>query len=140
MPTGIDRVELAYARHWVKQDPERVTFILRSPFDTACAVPHALVAEFVLALEMRRLGAPGWEDAAKPAARLAREAMIRLALGRGVLELARALKTPEQSVYLLVSHTLADRPRPIAAIKRKGVKFTPLVHDLIPLAYPEYTS
>jgi len=140
MPTGIDRVELAYARHWVKQDPDRVTFILRSPFDTACAVPHALVAEFVLALEMRRLGAPGWEDAAKPAARLAREAMIRLALGRGVLELARALKTPEQSVYLLVSHTLADRPRPIAAIKRKGVKFTPLVHDLIPLAYPEYTS
>jgi len=140
MPTGIDRVELAYARHWLATDPERVTFILRSPVGPSVALPRSLVAEFVLAQDRRRLGAPGWEDAAKPAARLARSAILRLALGRGRLELARALRKPEQSVYLLVSHMLADRPGPIAALKRKGVKFIPLVHDLIPLTFPEYAS
>lgn len=140
MPTGVDRVELAYARHWLKNDPERVTFILRGPLGSAVAVPRSLVSDFVLALETRRLGAPGWEDAAKPTARLARSALIRLALGRGALDLARALRSPEESVYVLVSHALADRPGPIAAFKAKGVKFVPLVHDLIPLNYPEYAS
>jgi glycosyltransferase involved in cell wall biosynthesis len=140
MPTGVDRVELAYARHWLEKDPERVTFVLRGPLGLAVAVPRSLVSDFVLALETRRLGAPGWEDAAKPAARLARSALIRLALCRGTQELARALRAPEDRVYVLVSHALADRPGPIAAFKAKGVKFVPLVHDLIPLNYPEYAS
>ncbi|MCA3279984.1 MAG: glycosyltransferase family 4 protein [Roseomonas sp.] len=140
MPTGIDRVELAYARHWLKKDPERVTFLLRGPLGSAVAVPRSLVSDFVQALETRRIGALGWEDAARPAAQLARSAIIRLLLGRGMLDLARALRAPEESIYVLVSHALAERPRPIAAIKRKGVKFIPLVHDLIPVAYPEYTS
>ncbi|MFM7780369.1 MAG: glycosyltransferase family 1 protein, partial [Alphaproteobacteria bacterium] len=139
MPTGIDRVELAYTRHWLKKDPERVTFLLRSPFDSAVAVPRSLVSDLVQALEIRRLGAPGWEDSAGPAAQLARSAILRLSLGRGMLDLGRALRAPEESLYVLVSHAWADQPRPIAAIKRKGVKFIPLVHDLIPVNFPEYT-
>jgi glycosyltransferase involved in cell wall biosynthesis len=34
----------------------------------------------------------------------------------------------------------ADKPGQIAALKRHGVKFVPLVHDLIPLTHPEYAS
>jgi len=139
MPTGIDRVELAYTRHWLKKDPERVTFLLRGPFGSAVAVPRSLVSDLVQALEIRRLGAPGWEDSAGPAAQLARSAILRLSLGRGMRDLGRALRAPEESLYVLVSHAGADQPRPIAAIKRKGVKFIPLVHDLIPVNFPEYT-
>ncbi|MFM7689270.1 MAG: glycosyltransferase family 4 protein [Alphaproteobacteria bacterium] len=139
MPTGIDRVELAYTRHWLKKDPERVTFLLRGPFGSAVAVPRSLVSDLVQALEIRRLGAPGWEDSAGPAAQLARSAILRLSLGRGMRDLGRALRAPEESLYVLVSHAWADQPRPIAAIKRKGVKFIPLVHDLIPVNFPEYS-
>ena len=39
MPTGIDRVERAYARHWLKKDPSCVTFVLRGPVGPAVAVP-----------------------------------------------------------------------------------------------------
>ncbi|MFM7423355.1 MAG: glycosyltransferase family 4 protein, partial [Alphaproteobacteria bacterium] len=83
--------------------------------------------------------APGWEDSAGPAAQLARSAILRLSLGRGMRDLGRALRAPEESLYVLVSHAWADQPRPIAAIKRKGVKFIPLVHDLIPVNFPEYS-
>jgi glycosyltransferase involved in cell wall biosynthesis len=140
MPTGIDRVERAYARHWLKKDPTRVTFMLRGPVGPAASVPHKLVAELVEALDTGSLGKPGWKDAAKPATQLARVALTRLSFGRGLLDLSRDLRASDQSVHLLVSHLQADNPRPIAALKRKGVKFVPLIHDLIPLTHPEYVS
>ena len=140
MPTGIDRVERAYARHWLKKDPSRVTFALRGPVGPAVAVPPTLIAELVEALETGRLGKPGWNDAAKPATRLARLAITRLGLGRGLRDLSRSLGQSDRAVHLLVSHLQADKPGHIAALKRQGVKFVPLVHDLIPLTHPEYAS
>ena len=140
MPTGIDRVERAYARHWLKKNPSCVTFVLRCPVGPAVAVPQTLVAELVEALETARLGKPGWKDAAKPATRLARVALTRLSLGRGLRDLSRSLGQSERAVHLLVSHLQADKPGHIAALKRRGVKFVPLVHDLIPLTHPEYSS
>lgn len=140
MPTGIDRVERAYARHWLKKDPSRVTFVLRGPVGPAVAVPPTLVAELVEALETGRLGKPGWNDAAKQATRLARLAVTRLGLGRGLRDLSRSLGQSDRAVHLLVSHMLADKPGQVAALKRQGVKFVPMVHDLIPLTHPEYAS
>ena len=140
MPTGIDRVERAYARHWLKKNPSCVTFVLRGPVGPAVAVPQTLVAELVQALETGRLGKPGWNDAAKPATRLARLAITRLGLGRGLRDLSRSLSQSDRAVHLLVSHLQADKPGHIAALKRRGVKFVPLVHDLIPLTHPEYAS
>lgn len=140
MPTGIDRVELAYVRHWLEKDPERIIFIMRGPFSPYVALPHHLMEDFILSLDRRRLGDHGWQDETKAMKRLARSAIGRLLLGRGYLDLGRALKVPEQTICLLVSHLWADRPGPIAALKRRGVKFVPLVHDLIPASHPEYAS
>ena len=140
MPTGIDRVEYAYVRHWLMSNPDCVTFILRGPLGSLVAVPQSLVREMLDALEKRRLGEPGWEEASKPAARLALSAMARLSLGRGAHDIARALARPRENIYLLVSHMGADRPGVITSLKRKGVKFIPLVHDLIPATHPEYAS
>ena len=140
MPTGIDRVEYAYARYWLENDPDRVTFVMRGPIGSVVAVPHRFVGEFLHALDTRRLGAPGWQDWAKQASRLARTAIARLGLGRGAWEVTRLLGASHENIYLLVSHTWADRPGPIKALRRKGVKFVPLVHDLIPATHPEYAS
>lgn len=140
MPTGIDRVELAYARYWLNHDPDRVIFLLRGKVGGFVAVPQTLVQELLIALDTRRLGAPGWMESTKSAASIARTAITRLSFGRGMSEVASAVKTEKNILYLLVSHMGADRPGPIAALKRKGVKFVPLVHDLIPVAYPEYAS
>jgi glycosyltransferase involved in cell wall biosynthesis len=140
MPTGIDRVELAYARHWLDHDPERVTFLLRGKLGAFVAIPQSLVRDFLLALDARRRGAPGWEEAGKTAAELASSAIIRLSMGRGMRDVSHILNTEKDIVYLLVSHLGAESPGPIAALKRRGVKFVPLVHDVIPIAYPEYSS
>jgi glycosyltransferase involved in cell wall biosynthesis len=140
MPTGIDRVELAYARFWLNHDPERVTFLLRGITGGFVAVPENLIRDLLLALDTRRLGAPGWGDAGKTAAGIARTAVIRLSVGRGKSEVSQLLKTGKDLTYLLVSHMGAESPGPIEMLKRNGVKFVPLVHDLIPVAYPEYAS
>ena len=140
MPTGIDRVEFAYARYWLENDPERVTFVMRGPIGSVVAVPHGFVSDFLHALDTRRLGDLGGRDSAKQASRLARSAIARVGLSRGAREVTRALGASHENVYLLVSHTWADRPGPIEALRRKGVKFVPLVHDLIPATHPEYAS
>lgn len=140
MPTGIDRVELAYAQYWLKHDPERVTFLLRGKVGAFVAVPQKLVRELILALEARRLGGLGWQDSSKVSASIARAAITRLSFGRGMREVANMLSAEKDIAYLLVSHMGADRPAPIAALRSKGAKFVPLVHDLIPVAYPEYAS
>jgi glycosyltransferase involved in cell wall biosynthesis len=140
MPTGIDRVEFAYARYWLENDPERVTFVMRGPIGSVVAVPHGFVGDFLHALDTRRLGDLGGQDSAKQASRLARSAIARVGLSRGAREVTRALGASHENVYLLVSHTWADRPGPIEALRRKGVKFVPLVHDLIPATHPEYAS
>ena len=140
MPTGIDRVEFAYARYWLENDPERVTFVMRGPIGSVVAVPHGFVGDFLHALDTRRIGDLGGQDSAKQASRLARSAIARVGLSRGAREVTRALGASHENVYLLVSHSWADRPGPIEALRRKGVKFVPLVHDLIPATHPEYAS
>ena len=140
MPTGIDRAEHAYIRHLLKNNPDRTTFVLRGPLNTVVAVPHNLVRDMLATLDTRRLGEPGWEEATIPAAWLAFTAFARLSLLRGTRTLAKVLRSSRDTVYLLVSHTGADRPGAIANLKRKGVKFVPLVHDLIPISLPEYAS
>jgi glycosyltransferase involved in cell wall biosynthesis len=140
MPTGIDRVEFAYARYWLENDPEGVTFVMRGPIGSVVAVPHGFVRDFLHTLDKLRLGDLGRQDSARQASRLARSAIARLGFSRGARELTRALGASHENVYLLVSHTLADRPGPIEALRKKGVKFVPLVHDLIPATHPEYAS
>jgi glycosyltransferase involved in cell wall biosynthesis len=90
--------------------------------------------------DTRRLGGAGWEELDKPAALRAFFAIARLGLLGGKRTLGPVLRSPNQTVYLLVSNVGADRPGAIAALKRKGVKFVPLVHDLIPTTFPEYAS
>lgn len=137
-PTGIDRVEHAYARHFLTQDPARVTFLLSGPFRPPVALPHALVAGLLEALQALWQGAPQADTAWREARWLARQAQVRHFLGHGHGALLQALDGAEPALHLLVSHRGADRPGPILALKRRGGRFIPLLHDLIPITHPEY--
>jgi glycosyltransferase involved in cell wall biosynthesis len=137
-PTGIDRVEHAYARHFLAHDPARLTFLMSGPFLPMVALPQGLVAALLTALQTQWKGGQGAEAAWQEAQNLARQARRRHWLGRGRRTLHQALAAREPVLHLLVSHRGADRPGPIRALQRQGARFIPFVHDLIPITHPEY--
>ena len=44
-PSGIDRVEAAYVRHWLGRPAADVTFVARSPLRGFSVVPRPMVAD-----------------------------------------------------------------------------------------------
>jgi glycosyltransferase involved in cell wall biosynthesis len=129
-PSGIDRVELAYARYFLSRAPGRCTFVAELPLLGYSALPPVLVADLLGALEH------GWETGAGRARTIARR--IRLALPFGRSALAETLAQPGPKAFLLVSHRALERPGRIEAMRRLGCRFIPLIHDLIPLHHPEF--
>jgi glycosyltransferase involved in cell wall biosynthesis len=135
-PSGIDRVELAYARH-LSAGPGAYGFAARSALGGIGLLPKDAACAFVAAL------AALWRDGAATAerkgiARLARRLRFA-ALYRGAA-LQTALRGSERGVYLVVSHQNLDRPRPIERLKSAtGTRFVCLIHDLIPLDLPHLT-
>lgn len=137
-PTGIDRVELAYARHLLASGGDHC-FAAINAVGAIGAVPPANVAQFVESLGSM------WRDGETPGqlrkiAALGRR-MRRAALFGGARKLATQLRASANPVYLLVSHSHLSRPRGIGWLKRaSGARFVCLIHDLIPLDFPQFTS
>jgi glycosyltransferase involved in cell wall biosynthesis len=130
-PTGIDRVELAYARYLLGGDRPHC-FAARNATGGIGLLPRTLAAEFAAAL------AGMWRDGGSPreTARLARR--LRLAALVGEAGLRRELRGDGSPAYLLVSHHKLDRPRPVERLKAAcGARFICLIHDLIPLEHPD---
>lgn len=137
-PSGIDRVEAAYARRWLAAPDSAVTFVARGPRGGYAAVPRSMVADLAAQLQFAWSGGPGASAARRAARRTALIAFARLALGRGRSRLTEVLARERRTVFLLVSHRLMEQAEPIAELRRAGAAFVPLVHDLIPATHPEY--
>ena len=122
--TGIDRVELAYAENL----PERTRFVMLGRWSSEFSVfPSGAAQRFLEGV--RRT----WE-AGRPGE--CRGAAMRLLAMAAVSP--RALVDP-LAVYLLVSHRHLHRQAALQrALQRSGAAFVPLIHDLIPLEFPEY--
>jgi glycosyltransferase involved in cell wall biosynthesis len=133
-PSGIDRVELAYAQHWIGRPPSTRSFVAELPWGGFALLPDALVEELVGTLSET------WRDGVRKARAnwLARRAGARLALGLGRRALAEVIRSPGPKAFLLVSHRALERPRAIIRMRQAGVAFVPLIHDLIPATHPEY--
>jgi glycosyltransferase involved in cell wall biosynthesis len=127
-PTGIDRVELAYARHWLAAGS--CTFVAELPLLGYGALPRQVVADLVDALDAC------WSDGGRSAAGAARRARLALPFGRTAM--AEVLQRRGPKAFLLVSHRALERPGRIAALRRQGCFFVPFIHDLIPLHHPEF--
>jgi glycosyltransferase involved in cell wall biosynthesis len=153
--SGVDRVELAYARRTLEQDPVRVGFAAIVG-RRAVPLPRDGVAAFISALEAKwgrgraggvaaerletRLGAsfPHVEASApQPSGR--DEAMTRALRLR--LKAMTALRRPAVApgdIYLHVSHIRLDRPEVFERLTHEGARLSILIHDLIPIRFPEY--
>jgi glycosyltransferase involved in cell wall biosynthesis len=136
-PTGIDRVELAYARHLIATARDRLSFTGWWGRLTLLPVHDAMA--MVAALDRMWSG-----QAVDPEARSAVQALVwklrRHALTRGEAPLHRHLRGLDRpNVYLLVSHYRLHRPDAIERLKRHcGTRVVMLIHDLIPIQHPEH--
>jgi glycosyltransferase involved in cell wall biosynthesis len=139
-PTGIDRVELAYAQHFIAAAGERPAYAVLHLLGFVFAISPSGGRRFIEDLTAR------WQGAA-PKTRWANlAAIIKLYLHffrYGWLFgpwLRRRLQShPAQAVFLVVSHHHVSRDYTIdrirGSLEARAVCF---LHDLIPIDYPEY--
>jgi glycosyltransferase involved in cell wall biosynthesis len=131
-PTGVDRCEMAYARGLLAAVPDRLRFAAVHPSGFYGRIPTREALRF-LDLTEERWGHRGfgsiWD-------------MRRFALGAlATLRPRRHRPTPASSrpIYVQASPNNLTNPALVDAIlKRERARFVCLVHDLIPVDYPEY--
>jgi glycosyltransferase involved in cell wall biosynthesis len=139
-PTGIDRVELAYARHFLCGQSERPVLpvlhlagLLFAPSPTAARRFVALLARRweASAPQSRR---EHWASVAKTYLRL-----FTTSWRFGPWLRSKLQKHSGAPIFLVVSHHHVARDFTIAQIRsRFGAKTACFIHDLIPIDYPEY--
>jgi glycosyltransferase involved in cell wall biosynthesis len=134
-PTGIDRVELAYAVEFLKRPPTDVTFAAETRWRRFGLVERKHAERFVIALAAEWYAGDSTHSPAKLADNICRQIWLR-----GEAALHRRLGRQGQPViYINVSHHHLDRPGSIRRLKEKsGARFVPMVQDLIPIEFPEY--
>ncbi|NEU13103.1 glycosyltransferase family 4 protein [Methylobacterium sp. BTF04] len=156
-PSGIDRVDLAYARHFLGQNGDRFGIVSTGlgprVLDRAQAlgIVEAVAAGWVEDLDAtrdpvyRRLAAILGDGLDTPATalpprpdaftrrRIQAETTIR------ILRARRSDALPPGTVYIHTSHLRLDKPQRFDWLyDRCDVQPVFFVHDLIPIEYPEY--
>jgi glycosyltransferase involved in cell wall biosynthesis len=136
VPTGIDRVELAYAQHLIAHMAERVQFGARHPLGHWGLLPKPATRQFI---ELTALHWANPELGVQEAQRVARRLQARLLLGGAVGWRQSPAPGGRRCVYLNVSHHHLQRAKLVESVlRRAGASFVCLVHDLIPIQFPEY--
>jgi glycosyltransferase involved in cell wall biosynthesis len=139
-PTGIDRVELAYAEHFLANAPS-TGFAAVNDVGGLSWLPRHIAQEFVGRIAAAWRGGADTTIGDHRLRRLARKIRIGLLTAgeRGLT--SRLHASGEKPTYLLVSHHHLEKRWIIERIKsRGGARFACLIHDLIPIEYPEYAK
>lgn len=135
-PTGIDRVELAYAQHLITAT-NSVCFVKATRWGRLALLSPTAAASYVEALSALWRDGPSLRRRAR-----VRWAALRLRLtdfGKQQRSLGRQLRAAQKPLYLLVSHHHLEKHRLFARLKRRdGFSVVCLIHDLIPIEFPEY--
>jgi glycosyltransferase involved in cell wall biosynthesis len=133
-PTGIDRVEHAYAEQLLLQAPDRLQFVAIDKLDRLRPLPMAATRRFIA-----MVGAYWRGDGASAAeiGAAARMIWVKALLRPNLRPLPAAGSS--RPFYLLVSHRhLHRQDRLERAIAASGARLVVFVHDLIPIELPEY--
>lgn len=131
-PTGIDRVEMAYARELLRRAPDRLHFGAVHQIGGYGRLPREEVVRFLD--ETERLWA-GLESHGKYALRLAAARKLWALRPRPV---PKAVPDVPR-IYLQASPNNLHKPDLVGRIlRREQARFICLVHDLIPIQFPEY--
>ena len=139
-PTGIDRVELAYAEHLVAIDAS-ACFTALSASGGLGLMPRPAAEQFVAAIGAAWRGGPDPAHQNRRVRRIARQVRMALLASRQRALMTQLRSGSAQPIYLLVSHHHLERRGLIARLKeRSSARFICLVHDLIPIEFPEYAK
>lgn len=131
VPTGIDRVELAYAEYLLTYHKRQTYFVALSSAGRMGVLPSHVILAFINSL------IAGWnlgqQEGVVKAGRISKILKIHALLSHSLPRFDGAV------FYLLVSHHHLMRESLIAKfIRNNNCYFIPMVHDLIPMEYPEY--
>jgi glycosyltransferase involved in cell wall biosynthesis len=158
-PSGIDRVDLAYARRFLTREPGRLGVAvgyfgprilpggqLQGLVDTVVERwKEELPADqdpVLRDLRSRLSGDPSQDP--RSSRKASRAAQLRFQAADQVLKAAafrwqRAEAAPADAVYLHTSHLRLDRPEHFRWLERRpDIRPVFFVHDLIPIDFPEY--
>lgn len=137
-PTGIDRVELAYAEHLITGDLP-LSFTALTAAGRFGLLPRATADDYVRAMAQIWRGGAGVRQEMRRTKQLARMLNVHAVL-QGENALLKAMSAEAgRPAYLLVSHHHLEKRRAIARLKqRTRASFVCLIHDLIPIQFPEY--
>ncbi|GLK44126.1 MULTISPECIES: glycosyltransferase family 4 protein [Novosphingobium] len=128
-PSGVDRVEMAYARGLLSHYGQEMAFSAVHPLGCYGRVPHRAALDYLDELERR------WssrEDG--PRQRSLHSVLPQLA---ALLPMGKAAAS--QGVYVQASpHHLTNMAKVRRILQREQARFLCLVHDLIPIEFPEY--
>lgn len=130
-PTGVDRVEMAYARTLRRLIPNRLRFGAVHPTGLYGRLPVDAVERFLDETETR------WE---RHGAREPRTEAYRIAMQHSWALRPRHVPRARGSRILLQSspHHLHQETVVADKLAREQARFVCLVHDLIPISHPEY--
>lgn len=131
-PTGIDRVEMAYARELMRAVPHRLGFAAVHPSGLYGRLERDAALAFLDETELF------WSGAGKRSgAQLHLHALSKLLKLRP--QRVPAASSNRARIYLQASPHHLDKPGLVDRIlMREGARFVCLVHDLIPIQFPEY--
>jgi glycosyltransferase involved in cell wall biosynthesis len=156
-PTGIDRVDAAYIRY-LPQLASHVSFVAKMPGFKALrrvdkflplveneALQDSIVKKNAIYAQLRDyLAAPAWTDergcrrlgeAGRNEPSAARVALTGMLQVFGSRELPLNLRG---SIYINTSHSGLENTFKIQEIKRRGAHIVTMLHDLIPIDFPEF--
>jgi glycosyltransferase involved in cell wall biosynthesis len=142
VPTGIDRVELAWLRHLLGQ-PEAVMGLLRTPFGWVLAGRDGLVRfERAMAAGMSGRGDLLSRLSRRPAAVQAAETLLRRgavarSLHGGLAAMLRR-QLPGRVTACNVGHANLTEETLGALRSVPGLRLVVMIHDTIPLDFPEF--
>jgi glycosyltransferase involved in cell wall biosynthesis len=130
-PTGVDRCELAYARGLMAAVPDSLSFGAVHPYASYGRLRRSAVLQFLDETERR------WRHIGHTSA------WERRRFAAGALLKLRPRPVPQRSarhrIYLQASpNNLVNRDRVQKILVREQAKFVCLIHDLIPVQFPEY--
>jgi glycosyltransferase involved in cell wall biosynthesis len=161
-PTGIDRVVVAYAR-WLLDQPDIELQPVLTFGGRVLGIPRRMLERTILqnqafGRQRNENDAPGevWGalqqaldgdiDRASPmrarpvAHQIPQRAKWHLGIAGRALANLRPVRATPGGVYLNVSHTGLDQPRVLARLAERGMAPVVMVHDLIPINFPEYCA
>jgi glycosyltransferase involved in cell wall biosynthesis len=134
-PSGIERVELAYAKHFGRADGTRfVAYFL----GRLHVLPARFASAYVETIE-RAWRYSGSTRRAKATTFMVCMYVLLLAISLCALLLRQRTRSDAAAVYISLSHENLTAREAITYFKtRTGAKLLFFVHDLIPVTHPEY--